>query len=134
MASRNDASDLAKIVFIPDGADPEVHLESANLIITEKLSGFGMSEARLKLVEVYLAAHFLTVSEEKGGLTRSRMGNSEDWFADIYSAGFGSTRFGQTAASFDESGTLAKMGTGKGKAEFRTVRRGRAAQGPFGCQ
>jgi hypothetical protein len=121
MASRNDAGDLSKIVTIPDETDPSAFLEMAALIVDEKLSAAGMSDARLKLVEVYLAAHFLTISEEKGGLTRSRMGNSEDWFSDVYTAGFGSTRFGQTAVSFDESGILAKMGSAKGKAEFRFV-------------
>jgi len=134
MASRNDNSDLAKIVFIPDDVDPEVFLEAASLTVTEKLSASGMSADRLKLVELWLAAHLLTVVVEKGGLTRSRMGNSEDWWSDIYTAGFGSTRFGQTAMVFDDSGILAKMGTAKGKAEFRVVRRGTAATGPFGCQ
>ena len=121
MATRNDASDLAQVVFIPDDVDPEVFLSMADLLVTEQLSNAGMSEARLKLVELWLAAHFLTVVAEKGGLTRSRMGQSEDWFSDIYSTGLGSTRFGQTAILYDTSGRLAKAGSAKGKAEFGFV-------------
>lgn len=124
--SLNTKPDVLGLIYVDDGTSVQVHLDAANLIVVERLSGAGMSAARLKLIELYLAAHFTAIAEEKGGLTRTGMGQSQDWFSDIYTSGFGSTRFGQSAVSFDESGVLAKMGTGKGKAEFRAVRPGTA--------
>jgi hypothetical protein len=129
MANRNDATDLAKIVYIPEDIDPDFFLTSANVIVNDKLSG-GVSgksppsDPMLKQIELYLAAHLLTLTTEKGALIREKMGQSEDEMADIYSAGLQSTRFGQMALMLDSSGTLAQMdisGSAGGKAVFRFV-------------
>lgn len=116
---RTTAQDVAKLIVV-DTASVDAHIETANLIVTEKLADKGMSSARLKIIETYLAAHLVAIAEEKGGLTSTSMGESSDSFANVYSEGFKSTRFGQLAISFDESGTLAKTGS-KGKALFRVV-------------
>jgi len=54
-------------------------------------------------------------------MVRDKLGDAETEFADNFSDGIGSTRFGQTAISLDTSGTLASLGAAKLKAQFRVV-------------
>lgn len=97
--------------------------EAAELVVAEDLAGAGHSTARLDLIAKYMSAHFATVSFERGGLTRQKVGES----ADTYKTGLDSdqgymlTRFGQQAVSLDSSGILALNAAPRQKAEFRVV-------------
>ncbi len=97
------------------------HIVTANLMVTTHLSDQGHTAAILTQIELYLAAHFVTLTEEGGGITRSKIGDADESYANVYDQGFSSTRFGQTALSLDTSGTLARVAQSKLKADFRVV-------------
>jgi len=85
----------------------DLFIAQANLVVNELLLSKGLSDDRLGLIETYLAAHFAVLSKEKGPLRRQRIGEAEEDYHQIYSAGFGATRLGQQAIMFDTSQTLA---------------------------
>jgi hypothetical protein len=96
-------------------------IDTANLLVDEELVGEAdHSDARLKKIELYLSAHYVALTEEGGGVTRSKLGDADESYANVYDAGLQSTRFGQNAASLDTSGILAAL-TPKLKAAFRVV-------------
>lgn len=102
----------------------EPFIDQSALIVSEELSGKGLSEGRLDLITKYLAAHFLVLTEENGGLRRSKLGDADESYVAPQDKVFGlnSTRFGQQAVGLDTSGTLAASQTSGGiKAEFRVV-------------
>ncbi len=123
MAIRTTVRDVRELV--PNGAEDNVilnnYIVTANAIVDTYLLTAGLSAAILIEIEKYLAAHFTAIFEEKGGLVKVEIDDATDEYADIYSAGYNSTRFGQQAIVLDSSGTLANLGTGKLKALFRVV-------------
>lgn len=116
--SLNSVDELRQILEVPGDVEDtslEMFLADANLIITEDLAGKGHSTARLKTIERYIAAHFSLLLTERGGLTSSRQGESQDNYTSMSAlgnkaiTGFQLTRYGQQAISLDTSGTLAAM-------------------------
>lgn len=100
-------------------------LDDANLVVSENLGGLGYSDARLKTIEKYLALHFGLMLIERGGLTSSRIADSEDTYiaaAFDGQTGFMMSRYGQQAVTLDTSGTLRKLSAAKLKAQFQVIR------------
>lgn len=103
----------------------DTFIQTADLIVTESLSGKGLSTARLTQIELYLAAHFATVTYERGGLQSQRIGFQGP--ADTYKPldkddkGFMSTRFGQQAVSLDPTGTLIGLSKANLRARFKVA-------------
>jgi hypothetical protein len=95
-------------------------IDTANLLVDTHL-GTTLSEQVLKKVELYLAAHFVALTEERGGITLSKMGDSSESYANVYTQGFNSTRFGQTALALDSTGVLTNVAQTQLKADFRVV-------------
>jgi len=103
--------------------DIEPFITAANSLVTDVLGGKGLSTKRLKEIERWLAAHFLSqagtdktagqVVEEQIGDTRRRF--SETQISDNLS----STRYGQTALMLDTLGLLA--GLGRTTARFTVI-------------
>lgn len=100
--------------------DTTTFIETANLLVTEHLVGKGLTDKRLKLVELYLAAHFVTVTEEKGGLRTSTTSDAKDVYALQTGMGFSMTRYGQQAMAFDTSQILRSLDK-QGPARFTVV-------------
>ncbi len=97
-------------------------IDTANIYVDTHLSGAGHSKAILEKIELYLASHFVALTDERGALMASKMGDARDeWETSILSSGLGSTRFGQAAITLDSTGILAGVGTARLKAEFRVV-------------
>ena len=124
MAARVTVEDLKKI--LPTEAkddDVSIFITNANLLVDEELLSQGVSESRLKLIELYLAAHFWIITSEKGGLTRQKIGDSEDFFQAWTNTekGLQATRYGQQASMMDTTGKLAALATGRLRAQFRVV-------------
>lgn len=96
----------------------------AEQIVTSKLQSKGLSEETLDAITLYFAAHLVVLSDEAGGLRRSKTGEADESYRvpgdkDI---GLASTRFGQMAMLLDSSGTLASMSANKGlRAQFELV-------------
>lgn len=86
--------------------DTTPFITTAHLIVTEDLGSAGYSSDRQKQIELYLAAHFTALMEEGGGITRRRMGDSDESYALVKGNGLMLTRYGQQAMAFDTSGIL----------------------------
>lgn len=108
---------------IPSDKDISAFILTALLVVDETLDGQGLSQARLDQIATYLAAHLVAQDLERGGLTRSKDGESEDDYASYGSKalGYASTRWGQTAIALDTTGKLEATSPGKRKALFRVV-------------
>ena len=94
-------------------------VKSATLFIDEELANAGLSVARLKLIELYLAGHFAALINERGGLTRLEVGETLKDYSNVYGEGLKMTRWGLQALAMDPSGILATHG--KRTAVFRVV-------------
>lgn len=106
-----------------EGALLDLSIAQAEVFGDDLLST--LSTNLLKLVKTYLAAHFYTLSAEKGALASTELGEAKDRFHNVYSKGFGTTRFGMQAIAMDTTGTLARASTkvdaAAQQAEFRVV-------------
>jgi len=101
--------------------DTTPFIATADLIITEDFAGTTLTSARLKQIELYLAAHFVTLTEERGNLKKHKKGDSEEEYDMIKGSGLSLTRYGQQALSLDSTGVLASLSKPTQKAEFRII-------------
>lgn len=106
------------------GVDMTPFITTAHLIVSEELANNTvLSDARKKQIELFLAAHFYVVIQERGGITREVIGDAEERYrlqSDTLT-GLATTRFGEQALALDTSGSLAKMAANPVKATFRVV-------------
>lgn len=107
--------------LIRTSLDVTSHIDTASLLVGESLVGQGMSDARLKLIELWLSAHFVAVAEERGALMGSEKGDSSEEYKIVVGTGLNMTRFGQQAIALDTSGILAEQATTMKTAQFRVV-------------
>ena len=123
MVARVEATQVKELVMTAksDEVIDTNFVKTANHLVDTHLLGKGLNDETLRQIELYLAAHFLTVAEEGGAIMRDAYGDASTLYANVYSAGLSMTRFGQQAMLFDTSGTLAKLTTNKLRAEFRVV-------------
>lgn len=106
-----------------EDTDLHIFLDMANGLVSEELATSGLSDNRKKAIELNLAAHFATLALEKGGITRQRVGESEEGYRQDFSSrpNLSMTRYGQQAVMLDTSGALSGMNAPAGKAEFRVM-------------
>lgn len=124
MAARVTAAQVKEIIdtSIADNVLDSSMIDTANVIVDMYLLEEGYTEAYLTKIELYLAGHFVCITEEEGAHILSKTGDAtEEWAADWFGPGFQSTRYGQAALTLDSSGTLAGVGSAQLKAEFRVV-------------
>ncbi len=109
--------------LIKTSFDVDPFIATSNLLVDESLVGQGLSDARLTQIELWLAAHFTAVAEERGALLASDKGDSEEEYGLKVGEGLNMTRFGQQALLLDTTGILADIGssTSVKKAQFRVV-------------
>ncbi len=107
MTSRVTADEVGELIDTDRTLDS--FIITASLIVTEELASAGHSNARLTQIELYLAAHFVALAEERGGLQRWQVGDSAELIANVYDKGFQMTRYGQQAMALDTSGALSAM-------------------------
>lgn len=83
--------------------------DMAQAIIDEDLAGSGLSENRLKLIGINLAAHYATMRERQvqSKVVETRLSTT---YQGQTGKGFDSSFYGQTAVNMDTTGTLADMG------------------------
>ena len=117
MAARVTSSEVKVVVSTSIDNVTTPFIDIATLIVDEDLADYGMSADRLTKIELYLAAHFVAMKEERGGLTRTRTGDSEDYFRAFMGDGLKATRYGQTAMLIDSSGRLSGLGLRKASLE-----------------
>ncbi len=97
--------------LIKTNFDVDAFIATANLMVDETLVGQGLSDARLTQIELWLSAHFTAVAEERGALTSSNKGDSEEDYEIKVGEGLNMTRFGQQVLMLDTTGLLAEVGT-----------------------
>ena len=123
MAARVTAEAVKEIIstsIANDTLDTN-HIDTANTYVDDVLAGAGLSDAILEKIELYLAAHFVALTEEGGALTRKRIGEADESYADVFKGGLHMTRFGQAALALDSTGTLVAAAQTQLKATFRVV-------------
>lgn len=106
--------------------DPErdltTFITTADTFVNQFLSDKGLTGDLLTQIELYLAAHFVALTEEKGSLTGDKLGDaSSNLGGSKFGQGLLSTRYGQQAILFDISGTLAGMAEPRKQALFRVL-------------
>lgn len=126
MTIRTDEEQLRELLDCGATPNLEVFMAIASQTVDALLISSGLSAEVLKLVETFLAAHFYTLTKERGTLASQTMGDATDRFHNVYTKGFGATRFGQQALVLDTSGTLASESAKADspvtkQAEFRIV-------------
>jgi len=127
MAIRTSITAVKTVIEVPTNlldATITQHIADASLLVDEQLSSAGLSDARLELVERYIAAHLITVLTERGGFSSSEVDNSKDTYGIKAGMGLAMTRYGQMAIGFDTTGTLKAMASDPGKglnAQFRVL-------------
>lgn len=113
MPNRVTAAEV-KVLILTSLSDTDVDqfIGTANVLVTEELADKGLSGARLKEIERYLSAHFVTMREESGGIIKTRTGESWDDHGIKVGIGLLETRYGQQAVALDATGTLRRMSSG----------------------
>lgn len=110
--------------LIETNRDTSVFINAAQILVDQMLASKNLSCDVSDQIVLFLAAHFAVLSEESGGLKRTKLGESDDSFRvpGEKDTGLKSTRFGQQAMIFDYTGTLAALNTNGGlKARFELV-------------
>lgn len=108
-------------VLINTNKDVAAFIDTAHLIVTEDLANSGHSSDRLKQIELYLAAHFVALAEEKGNISAKKVGEASERYAMTFDRGFAITRFGQNAIDLDTTGILRTMSRKGGNARLTVV-------------
>lgn len=127
--SRTTKEKVKNIIEVPEALTDqmiEAFIDDASLIVTEALTGKGLTEGRLELIERYLTAHYATLLTERGGLVSSEVDDVRDTYGGPKDGvGLAMTRYGQQAIAFDSSGTLKAMAIDPTKsgmnAQFRVL-------------
>lgn len=102
-----------------------IAITPADLIVTENLSAASLSANRKVSVELYLAAHFLALTENAERIQQRSLGGRSfsETFENKIDFDLRLTRFGQQAILLDTSGILAGMSGLKGAASIETTTR-----------
>jgi hypothetical protein len=118
-----DDADIKAIIDTQRDTTP--FIATADLIVTEDLANAGLSQARLTQIELYLAAHFVCITEERGGVAAEKLGDASERYnapatgKDI--GGLATTRYGQQALALDTSGILKAKGKTTLSAQIQLV-------------
>lgn len=121
MAHRVSDAEVKELFDDDVGFDTTNFIDTANVIINEHLASVISSVELLTKIELYLAAHFVTLTFERGGLVRSAALDASETYANVFKSGFRSTRYGQQALALDYTSTLQAVSRDKLTAKFRVV-------------
>lgn len=111
---------------VPDDAAMEPFILVANELVTERCTGAAgpstpYTDARLEMIERWLAAHFYTNRDPR--VTDERAGGVSATYQSSVGLGFDTSHYGQMAMRLDTNGGLAKLNedTKKGRPRVRVV-------------
>jgi hypothetical protein len=102
-------SELVREIISTELTDSQINAfaNTAHLVVQENLASKGLSEARLKQIELYLAAHFLSMRDQRKKQVKA--GDVAITYQGETSTGLQATLYGQQAMMLDPSGTLASL-------------------------
>lgn len=108
MAIRTDAEAVSKInTEVDDSIDLDPFIEIASALVDEVCTDSDYSDARLELIERWLAAHFAAVNDPR--TTLEHAGSVRVFFEGKSGLGLDFTRYGQQAKIIDTAGNLAAL-------------------------
>jgi hypothetical protein len=113
MSYRNTESEIKAIIEVSSTVTSLApFMDMAKLVVDEELVGTGMSDARLKIIEGLLSAHFLaaTIDPRSGG---GGAGGVSESLLISTGVRLDSTSYGQQAIVLDTSGVLKSMTEGR---------------------
>ena len=90
----------------------ENYVDIANVIVTDELDNTSLTDERLTLIERWLAAHLIAITQERMA-TQEKLGEASITYAGAFGKGLQSTSYGQMVAMLDLSGTLNQLGKKK---------------------
>jgi hypothetical protein len=115
MALRTNDTEVKQIITTTSNTTP--FIEAASVLVDVHLTGKGLSDATLKQIEKWWAAHLFAVSDPR--VEKTKTGKAEDTFQGKTGMGLNATLYGQQVLLFDTTGTLANAG--KRPATFETI-------------
>lgn len=120
MANRVTESEVKQLMksALPE-EDFTPYLCTANMMINGILAGSSYSEDELAVIELWLAAHFVTVRDP--GVSREKIGETEVTYDGKTDMGLNQTRYGQQVIILAYKGEFAAAATSKGSAEMRVI-------------
>ena len=105
-------ADVAKVITTTE--DVSFFLEMAAMVVSEQLENKDLSTLRKKMIEVYLAAHFIAVTDPDTDIIKEKMGEAETTYkTPANSENYRSTKYGIQAINLDWTGTLESSGRPK---------------------
>lgn len=115
-------ADVKAIIDVPPAKDTTPMIGTASLIVDEQLSILtpAMSQVRLNQICLYLAAQ-LVWNVLSNGLVSSELEHTRETYKTFSDKAFAlmTSRYGQTAAALDTSGTLQAMSSPSLPAKFK---------------
>ena len=111
--ARTVIQDVKDIYSDSGGTDAEIYaaIDIAHVLIEDRLVGrTGASETLLAKIETLLAAHFLVINVERGGIASEKIGDAVETMTFKAGSGMSATRYGQQAMLLDPTGVLAAIG------------------------
>jgi hypothetical protein len=117
-------TDEVKAIYTTTRTDLSAFIDMADNLVTEQLASQGLSDTRLKNIELWLSAHFASVSDGNAEIIEERAGNSDVRYTDFTQGsssveGLLMTTYGRQAVALDTSGTLSNLG--RRQARFTVV-------------
>ena len=96
--------------------DTSLFIQIATDFISGQLSSTDLSAPAIDSITLYFAAHLVVLSDEFGGIKRSRLGEADESYKTPgdKDTGLASTRFGQMVMLLDTTGTMAGLTVNKG--------------------
>ena len=110
--ARINAAQVREIIStsLPDG-QINAFINTAHRLVDERLGNAGLSAGMLSEIELWLAAHFLSMRDPRK--KQVKVGEAQVTFQGESGQGLAATSYGQQAMLLDTSGTLAAMGLRK---------------------
>ncbi len=118
MGIRVTDHEVQLILGSESGTDVQIYIDVASRLVDEVFSGSSLSTKRLADIELYLAAHLGALTEEGGGVTLQRTGQSSIQYAQLQGDDLKLTRFGQIALALDTTGVLKASVKDKARLQF----------------
>lgn len=109
MAARVSDAEVKEIITTTIDTTP--FIDNANLFVNNTLSSSGLTEATLKMIELYVSAHLVGITINDGNVKSKRIGESQKTYSTpIILDGLKLTKYGETALLLDTSATLVSAG------------------------
>ena len=116
MTNRVSSADVKEIIDT-ELANVDIFINTAAEIIDTYLSDAGLADTLLAKIELFLAAHLVTLREQQ--VSSEKYGNASVTYQGKTGMFLSSSHFGQTAIGLDVTGKLASVG--KGVSTFEVI-------------